>query len=102
MSFGAILVLIIHYSLVSILCLYGAHRVYHSFEAKRLMAHIQRMPRPKALSKKDIPHVTVQVPMYNEKFVAARIIDAIASLEYPRDKLHIPVSYTHLTLPTKA
>ncbi len=91
MSFGAIVVLVIHYSLVSILCLYGAHRVYHSFKAKRLMAHIRQMPRPKALSAKDYPHVTVQAPMYNEKFVAARIIDAIAEFDYPRDKLHIQI-----------
>ena len=142
MSIGAILVLAVHYSLVSILCLYGAHRVYHSNKAKRLMAHIRQMPRPNALPAKAYPHMTVQAPMYNEKFVATRIIDAIAAFEYPRDKLHIQViddstdesvervaervayykslgldidhvrrpnrsgykavSYTHLTLPTKA
>ncbi len=91
MSIGAILVLVIHYSLVSVLCLYGAHRVYHSLKAKRLMAHIRQIPRPKALTAGQYPHVTVQAPMYNEKFVAARIIDAIAAFEYPKDKLHIQV-----------
>ena len=91
MSIGAILVLAVHYSLVSILCLYGAHRVYHSNKAKRLMAHIRQMPRPNALPAKAYPHMTVQAPMYNEKFVATRIIDAIAAFEYPRDKLHIQV-----------
>lgn len=37
------------------------------------------------------PRVTVQVPLYNEKYVAERIIDACANLDYPADKLEIQV-----------
>lgn len=91
MSIGAILVLVIHYSLVSILCLYGAHRVYHSLKAKRLMRRIKHMPVPHGLSSMNYPYVTVQAPMYNEKFVAARIIDAVAAFDYPKDRLQIQI-----------
>ncbi len=35
------------------------------------------------------PAVTVQLPIYNERHVAARLIEAVAALEYPADKLHI-------------
>jgi len=38
-----------------------------------------------------VPKVTVQIPLYNEKFVAARIIDRVVEFEYPREKLHIQV-----------
>ena len=34
----------------------------------------------------DWPRVTVQVPMYNERYVAADAIDACAALDYPRDR----------------
>ena len=37
------------------------------------------------------PKVTVQLPLYNERYVARRIIDAVASLDYPHDRLHIQV-----------
>jgi cellulose synthase/poly-beta-1,6-N-acetylglucosamine synthase-like glycosyltransferase len=35
--------------------------------------------------------VTVQVPVYNERHVINRAIDAVASLEYPRDRLQIQI-----------
>ncbi|MDX1651331.1 MAG: glycosyltransferase family 2 protein [Brumimicrobium sp.] len=37
------------------------------------------------------PHVTVQLPMYNEYYVAERIIGRVAELDYPKDKLEIQV-----------
>ncbi len=35
------------------------------------------------------PYVTVQLPMFNEYYVAERIIERVAELEYPKDKLEI-------------
>jgi len=37
------------------------------------------------------PHVTVQLPLYNERHVVERLIDAVAELDYPRDRLQIQV-----------
>lgn len=37
------------------------------------------------------PFVTVQLPMYNEMYVAERIIDYVAAQEYPKDKFEIQV-----------
>lgn len=37
------------------------------------------------------PSVTVQLPVFNERYVAARLIDAVARFDYPRDKLVIQV-----------
>lgn len=37
------------------------------------------------------PKVTVQLPMFNELFVAERIIETVAKFEYPRDKFEIQV-----------
>lgn len=37
------------------------------------------------------PTVTVQLPVYNERLVIERLIDAVAALDYPRDRLTIQV-----------
>ncbi|MDX1477576.1 MAG: glycosyltransferase family 2 protein [Saprospiraceae bacterium] len=45
--------------------------------------------RPKQLT--DYPVVTVQLPIYNERYVVNRLIDRICALDYPKDKLEIQV-----------
>ena len=37
------------------------------------------------------PSVTVQLPIYNELYVTRRLIDAVARLDYPRDRLQVQV-----------
>ena len=37
------------------------------------------------------PSVTVQLPIYNEKYVAKRLVDAVCNMDYPKDKLRIMV-----------
>lgn len=37
------------------------------------------------------PKVTVQLPLFNEKYVTERLIDCVAALDYPSDKLEIQV-----------
>jgi cellulose synthase/poly-beta-1,6-N-acetylglucosamine synthase-like glycosyltransferase len=39
----------------------------------------------------DLPTVTIQLPVYNEREVVGRLIDAVAALDYPHDRLHIQV-----------
>jgi len=42
-------------------------------------------------NKEEIPFVTIQLPVYNEMYVMERLLDNIAKLEYPREKLEIQV-----------
>lgn len=39
----------------------------------------------------EIPLVTIQLPIYNEKYVIERLLENIVLLEYPKDKLEIQV-----------
>jgi cellulose synthase/poly-beta-1,6-N-acetylglucosamine synthase-like glycosyltransferase len=39
----------------------------------------------------ELPSVTVQLPIYNEREVVRRLIDAAAALDYPQDRLEIQV-----------
>lgn len=46
-------------------------------------------PSPPALS--FTPRVTIQLPIYNEKYVVERLIEAVAEIDYPKEKLEIQV-----------
>lgn len=37
------------------------------------------------------PTITIQLPLYNEKYVAARLVDAVCALDYPKEKMRIMV-----------
>ncbi|MDC8002954.1 glycosyltransferase family 2 protein [Aureisphaera galaxeae] len=39
----------------------------------------------------EIPNVTIQLPVFNELYVMERLLDNIAQIEYPKDKLEIQV-----------
>ncbi len=40
---------------------------------------------------KELPVVTIQLPVYNELYVVNRVVDSICSLDYPKDKIEIQV-----------
>ena len=54
-----------------------------------------RKARKKGVIKKAsidvLPMVTVQLPIYNEKYVVERLIDAICHFDYPKEKLEIQI-----------
>ncbi len=37
------------------------------------------------------PTITIQLPIYNEKYVAARLVNAICALDYPKEKMQIMI-----------
>jgi cellulose synthase/poly-beta-1,6-N-acetylglucosamine synthase-like glycosyltransferase len=39
----------------------------------------------------ELPCVTIQLPMYNEMYVAERLLEGIANIDYPQDKLEIQI-----------
>src|SRR5690554_6504061 len=50
----------------------------------------EKKPLPK-FNPDTAPFVTVQLPMYNEYYVAERVIERVAQLDYPKDKYEIQV-----------
>ena len=56
------------------------------------LAYLSRK-RKDVLSTTDLgtPSVTIQLPIYNEKYVAKRLIDAVCNLDYPKEKMRIMV-----------
>ncbi|WP_017258228.1 cellulose synthase family protein [Pedobacter arcticus] len=39
----------------------------------------------------DLPIITIQLPLFNELYVTERLLNAVCSLDYPKDKLEIQV-----------
>ena len=79
--YGVLLTFIFGYSLaqLSLVLAYRKHR------------KTQSAASPKATEPLDWPAVTVQLPVYNERYVIERLIDAVAQLDYPTDRLEIQV-----------
>src|SRR6056297_1420237 len=51
----------------------------------------QTAPKFNLLDPKEIPYVTIQLPVYNEEYVMERLLENIAKIEYPKSKLEIQV-----------
>jgi hypothetical protein len=79
----------VHVAALLVLALYGLHRIWLTLGA--LAAHRVASPPSSPLASADPPRVTVQLPLYNEPAVAARLIDAVAALDWPADRLEIQV-----------
>ncbi|MGS2763468.1 cellulose synthase family protein [Sinomicrobium sp. M5D2P9] len=48
-------------------------------------------PKFNLLDSREIPYVTIQLPIYNEEYVVERLLENIAKIEYPQNKLEIQV-----------
>ena len=71
------------------ICLYGAHR--YLLVWLFLRHRDVRSARAPASKFSELPPVTVQIPLFNERNVAERIITAACAMDYPRDRLQIQV-----------
>lgn len=79
--------LAIYYLTLGSLAVYGSHRLV----LVALYYRNRRRLNPSVAEPTTWPVVTVQLPLFNEMYVATRLIDAICRLDYPRDRLEIQV-----------
>src|SRR5438132_478784 len=81
------LVLAAYFFVAIILAVYGWHRYYLVF-----LYMSNRDKKPQSGPQLDpLPVVTVQLPLYNEMYVADRLIEAVCRIDYPRDRFEIQV-----------
>jgi Glycosyltransferase like family 2 len=75
---------------LAVLAVFGAHRAWLVALAWRARG---RAPAAAPLPADDaaLPIVTVQLPLYDEPAVAARLLDAVAALDWPRERLEIQI-----------
>ena len=82
-----IAVIALYMLVLGVLAVYGFHRGQLLY---LYWKHRHQAPRP-ASKFKELPVVTVQLPMFNEMYVAERLLESVAALDYPKDKLEIQV-----------
>jgi cellulose synthase/poly-beta-1,6-N-acetylglucosamine synthase-like glycosyltransferase len=82
-----IAIMVPYFLVMTVLAVYGIHRytlVYNFYKNRKNIAgpppEIARWPR-----------VTVQLPIYNEKYVIERLVEAAAAFDYPRELLDVQV-----------
>ncbi len=83
------LIIILYLVALTILGIYGAHR---STLLTLYLKHRKNAPKPKGhFEDADLPTITIQLPMFNEMYVVERLLEGVATIDYPKDKLEIQV-----------
>jgi len=77
----------LYYLVCLLLVLYGLYRIWLLVRHLRSRQH----PPPAPTAPARWPRVTVQLPLYNERWVARRLLQAVSRMDYPRDRLQIQV-----------
>src|SRR5262245_59655985 len=82
---------VLYFAVLLLLCGYGVHRAFLVILCGLHRRRFETVARTKEIADADLPRVTVQLPLYNEATVVARLLDAAATIDYPREKLEIQV-----------
>ena len=90
---------VLYAAVLLILSVYGLHRSFLVFMAvvlrERLAVLKSGVPAltDSALEEDGhwLPFVTIQLPLYNESTVVERLLEKVAQIEYPRDRLEVQV-----------
>jgi cellulose synthase/poly-beta-1,6-N-acetylglucosamine synthase-like glycosyltransferase len=78
----------LYQSAVFLLIFYG---LFVLVSVTLFLRYRQRHDWPEAAAPETWPAVTLQIPIYNERRVAARVVQAVAALDYPAHRLQIQV-----------
>lgn len=80
--------LIPYFTILVILSVYGLHR----YEMIRgYMKHRKKLDGGPMATWSNLPPVTIQLPIYNEKYVVERLVEETLKMDYPRHLLQIQV-----------
>jgi cellulose synthase/poly-beta-1,6-N-acetylglucosamine synthase-like glycosyltransferase len=85
----------LYFAVLLALCTYGVHRAHLVL----MLWRFRNRTDPKAPeltgsrggAEELLPHVTIQLPLYNEATVVDRLLTAAGAMDYPKDRLEIQV-----------
>src|ERR1041384_4414034 len=81
-------ILLPYFSVLIILSIFGLHR----YEVIRTyFKHRKKTAKDPPGRFQQLPPVTVQLPLYNERYVVERLIEEVVKIEYPKELLQIQV-----------
>jgi cellulose synthase/poly-beta-1,6-N-acetylglucosamine synthase-like glycosyltransferase len=86
-NFFDLAMMIPYFIVLFVLALYGLHRYWLVYD---YYAYSRNIPGPPPVAT-GWPRVTVQLPIFNERYVIERLVEAISRFDYPRDLLDVQV-----------
>ncbi|MFL6464644.1 MAG: glycosyltransferase, partial [Bryobacteraceae bacterium] len=88
LSFFDWALLLPYFSILVILSVYGVHR-YETI--RRYRKHKKSLLHAAPQHFTALPRITVQLPLYNERYVVERLLEETVKLDYPKELLQIQV-----------
>ena len=85
------MLVVLYFAVLLALSAYGLHRLHLVVLCLRHRRQIERAKQMPHVAEEDLPRVTIQLPLFNESTVAARLLESTARMDYPADKLEIQV-----------
>jgi cellulose synthase/poly-beta-1,6-N-acetylglucosamine synthase-like glycosyltransferase len=82
--------IVAYLAVLGMLSVYGLHRYYILYLYFRYYKW-RKPPPPPPIAPDDYPTVTVQLPIFNEYYVAARVIESVGNVDYPKHLLTVQV-----------
>lgn len=79
----------LYLGILTLIAIYSFHKI--SIIWRYYLHRRREIPPLHKFSDADLPQVTIQLPLFNEMYVVDRLLEAVAALEYPVDKLQIQV-----------
>jgi cellulose synthase/poly-beta-1,6-N-acetylglucosamine synthase-like glycosyltransferase len=87
-NFFDLAMMIPYFIVLFVLALYGMHRYWLVYD---YYAYSKNVPGPTPEVKGAWPRVTVQLPIFNERYVIERLVEAVSRFDYPRELLDVQV-----------
>jgi cellulose synthase/poly-beta-1,6-N-acetylglucosamine synthase-like glycosyltransferase len=76
-----------YFIVLFVLALYGLHRYWLVYDYFMYSKNVPPAPPPVT----SWPRVTVQLPIFNERYVIERLVEAVSRFDYPRELLDVEV-----------
>ena len=82
-------IILLYFTILTLLSILGVYRVRLVYQFWRYR-HVKPAPK-RRFAEDELPRVTVQLPLFNEMYVAERLLESVTALDYPRHLLDIQV-----------
>jgi cellulose synthase/poly-beta-1,6-N-acetylglucosamine synthase-like glycosyltransferase len=82
-----LMMMVPYFIVLIILAVYGMHRYWLVYDYYKYRKNVPGPPPPVV----QWPRATVQLPIYNERYVIERLVEAIAKFDYPPELLDVQV-----------
>jgi cellulose synthase/poly-beta-1,6-N-acetylglucosamine synthase-like glycosyltransferase len=84
-----LVVIALYFSILVLLAITGLYRIRMIYHFWR---YLKAAPKPKRrFAEAELPRITVQLPLYNERYVVERLLDYVTKIDYPAHLLEIQV-----------